>query len=151
MPTYTEATQSEPQKKKKTYNNLTKSKKTSIKELHEREETIITKANKGGAIAIVAANNYKKEGERRLNNTNNYRKLQKDPTATNINYYYMIEQKHSKNKNYYIKVSEELKKNDQKTPKLFPMTKNPGGAVVSLLNFVIQQIFENTTNVNYHL
>ena len=149
MPTYTEATQSEPQKKKKTY-NLTKSKKTSIKELHEREETIITKANKGGAIAIVAANNYKKEAERRLNNTNNYRKLQKDPTATNINYY-MIEQKHSKNKNYYIKVSEELKKNDQKTPKLFPTTKNPGGAVVSLLNFVIQQIFENTTNVNYHL
>ena len=53
----------------------------------------------------------------------------------------MIQQKHSKNKNYYMKVSEELKKNDQKTPKLLPTTKNPGSAVVSLLNFVIQQIF----------
>ena len=70
--------------KEKRYNNLTKSERTSMKELSEREDIINTKADKGGGIVIVDVKDYIKEAERQLNNTENYRKLQEDPTATNI-------------------------------------------------------------------
>ena len=55
-----------------------------MKELSEREDIIITKADKGGAVVIVDVKDYIKEAERQLNNTENYRKLQEDPTATNM-------------------------------------------------------------------
>ena len=70
--------------KEKRYNNLTKSERTSMKELSEREDIIITKADKGGAVVIADVKDYMKEVERQLNNTENYRKLQQDPTATNL-------------------------------------------------------------------
>ena len=57
---------------------------TSMKELSEREDIIITKADKGGAVVFVDVKDYVKEAEGQLNNTENYRKLQEDPTATNI-------------------------------------------------------------------
>ena len=55
--TYTQATQRELEKehakiKEKRYNNVTKSERTSMKELSEREDIIITKADKGGAVVI---------------------------------------------------------------------------------------------------
>ena len=71
MLTYIEATQRE------LSNNLTKSQRTSMKELSEREDIIITKADKGGAVVIADVKDYLKEVERQLNNTENYRKLNK--------------------------------------------------------------------------
>ena len=52
---YIEATQRELEKeqtkmKEKPYNNLTKNERTSMKELSEREDIIITKADKDGAV-----------------------------------------------------------------------------------------------------
>ena len=84
MLTYIEATQRELEKeqtkmKEKPYNNLTKNERTSMKELSEREDIIITKADKGGDVVIVDVKDYIKEAERQLNNTENYRKLQEDP------------------------------------------------------------------------
>ena len=70
--------------KEKPYNNLTKTERSRMKELSEREDIVITKADKGGAVNIVDVRDYIKEAERQLNNTENYRKLQEDPTATNI-------------------------------------------------------------------
>ena len=89
MLTYIEATQRELEKeqteiKEKSYNNLTKNKRTSMKELSEWEDIIITKADKGDAVVIVGVKDYIKEAERQLSNTENYGKLQEDPTATNM-------------------------------------------------------------------
>ena len=80
MLTYIEAIQRELEKeqtkmKEKPYNNLTINEGTSMKELSEREDIIITKADKGGAVVIVDVKDYIKEAERQLNNTENYRKL----------------------------------------------------------------------------
>ena len=61
--------------KEKPYDNLTKNQSTSMKELSEWEDIIITKADKGGAVVIVGKKDYIKEAERELNNTENYRKL----------------------------------------------------------------------------
>ena len=76
MLTYIEATQRELKKelkkmKEKPYNNLTKSERTSMKELSERVDIIITKADKGGAVVIVDVKDYIKQAERQLNNTKN--------------------------------------------------------------------------------
>ena len=76
MLTYIEATQRELEKelkkmKEKPYNNLTKSERTSMKELSERVDIIITKADKGGAVVIVDVKDYIKQAERQLNNTKN--------------------------------------------------------------------------------
>ena len=87
MLTYIEATQRELEKEQteiKSYNNLTKNKRTSMKELSEWEDIIITKADKGDAVVIVGVKDYVKEAERQLSNTKNYGKLQEDPTATNM-------------------------------------------------------------------
>ena len=63
--------------KEKPYNNLTKSERTSMKELNERDDIIIIKADKGGAVVIVDVKDYIKEAERQLNNTKNYRNFKK--------------------------------------------------------------------------
>ena len=75
--TYIEATERELEKeqtkmKEKPYNNH----RTSMKELSDQEDIIITKADKGGAVVIVGVKDYIKEAERQLNNSKNHRKLQ---------------------------------------------------------------------------
>ena len=119
MLTYIEATQRELEKeqtkmKEKPYNNLTKIERTSMKELSEREDIIITKADKGGAVVIVDVKDYIKEAERQLNNTKNYRKLQEDPTATNMKLVNDTIERFKKQKLINEKVAEDLKRNDPK-------------------------------------
>ena len=68
MLTYIEATQRELEKeqtkmKEKPYNNLTKSVRTSMKELSEWEDIIITKVDKVGAVVIVDVKDHIKEAE----------------------------------------------------------------------------------------
>ena len=74
--TYIEPTQRELEKEQtkmeeKPYNNLTKNERTSIKELSDREDIIITKADKGAAVVFVDVKDYIKEAELQLNNTEN--------------------------------------------------------------------------------
>ena len=124
MLTYIEATQRELEKelkkmKEKPYNNLTKSERTSMKELSERVGIIITKAEKGGAVVIVDVKDYIKQAERQINNTKNYRKLQEDPTVTNMKFVKNTIERFKKQKLINEKVADGLKRNDPKTPKLY--------------------------------
>ena len=64
--------------------NLTRNKRTNTQNLNKREDILITKAGKGGAVVIVYVKDYIKEAERLLTNIKNYRKLQKDPTTTKM-------------------------------------------------------------------
>ena len=75
---YIEATQRKLEKEQKPYNNLTKNERTSMKELCEREDVVIKKTDKGGAVVIVDVKDHIKEAEQQPNNTENYRKLQED-------------------------------------------------------------------------
>ena len=124
MLTYIEATQRELEKeltkmKERPYNNLTKSERTSMKELSERVGITITKAEKGGAVVIVDVKDYIKQAERQINNTKNYRKLQEDPTATNMKFVKNTIERFKKQKLINEKVADGLKRNDPKTPKLY--------------------------------
>ena len=51
--------------------------------MKRRDDTIITRADKGGAIVIPDVKLYIKEAERQLNNTETYRPLPNDPTKIN--------------------------------------------------------------------
>ena len=124
MLTYIEATQRELEKeltkmKERPYNNLTKSERTSMKELSERVGITITKAEKGGAVVIVDVKDYIKQAERQINNTKNYRKLQEDPTATNMKFVKNTIERFKKQKLINEKVADGLKRNDPTTPKLY--------------------------------
>ena len=51
--------------------------------MKRRDDTIITRADKDGAIVIQDVKLYIKEAERQLNNTETYRPLPNDPTKIN--------------------------------------------------------------------
>ena len=124
-----------------------------MKELSEREDFIITKADKGGTVVIVDVkdyyivfyihNNYSTtfvtETEQQLNNTENYRKLQEEPTATNMKLVNDTIERFKKQKLINEKVAEGLKRNNPKAPKFYLRPKihkegNPGRPVVSSVN-----------------
>ena len=46
----------------------------------DRNDIIITKADKGGAVVIIDVDDYVKEAEHQLSNKAVYKKLQYDPT-----------------------------------------------------------------------
>ena len=60
--------------------NLTKPERHALNQLKLREDIIIMRADKGGAVVIMDIIDYAKEGNRQLNNTNYYAELSYDPT-----------------------------------------------------------------------
>ena len=64
----------------KLQNNLSKDELNAIKELQNRDEQIITKADKGGAVVIMGHIDYIDEATRQLDNENCVQKLSNDPT-----------------------------------------------------------------------
>ena len=51
--------------------NLTKSERKALLNLQKRNDIIITKADKGGAVVILDIKDYIDEANRQLNDTNN--------------------------------------------------------------------------------
>ena len=64
--------------------NLSKAERTSLQKLRNRDDIIITKADKGGAVVILDVQDYIAEAERQLNDTTSYEKLGFDPTSYTI-------------------------------------------------------------------
>ena len=98
--------------KEKPYNNLTKSEMTSMNELSERGDIIITKADKGGAIVNYGC---KRLYKRSLATTKQHRKLQKTSRRPNTNKHEISKwynRKTQKTKLMSVKVAEDLKRND---------------------------------------
>ena len=62
--------------------NLSKEEKQALLDLQERDDIIITNADKGGAVVIQDVKEYIKEGNRQLNNSDFYKKVDKDLTHT---------------------------------------------------------------------
>ena len=87
-----------------------------MEELSEREDIVINKADKVGAVVIVVVKEYIKEAEQQLNNTSNYKKLQVDPK----NY---TTERFKKQKLINQKVFEGLERNDLKTLKSYLRSK----------------------------
>ena len=65
---------------KRPKDNLTKGEQEALEELSERDDIIITNADKRGAIVIMDFDKCISETQRQLNDENSYKKLQADPT-----------------------------------------------------------------------
>ena len=65
---------------KRPKDNLTKGVQKALEELSNRDDIIITNADKGGAIVIMDIDKYTFEAQRQLNDQSNCKKLQIDPT-----------------------------------------------------------------------
>ena len=59
-------------------NNLKKSELTSLEDLQQREDVVITKADKGRAVVFQDVSDYTNETNRQLNNQNCYTKCSKE-------------------------------------------------------------------------
>ena len=59
-------------------NNLKKSELTSLEDLQQREDVVITKADKGGAVVFQDVSDYINETNRQLNDQNFYTKCSKE-------------------------------------------------------------------------
>ena len=68
--------------KNKYYNNLAKGERTALKELTDRSDIMITKADKGEAVVITDVEDYVKEAKHQLNIRDPYKKLQHGPRQT---------------------------------------------------------------------
>ena len=72
-------------KKKIPKSNLTKNEADALQQLSQRDDTIITKADKGGTVVIIDVNGYIREANRQLDNTDFDKKIPNDPTESNRN------------------------------------------------------------------
>ena len=96
---------------------------------------IITKADKGGAVAIIDVEDYVKEAEYQLHNKYGYKKLQYDPTQTHSR---LVNDPIARFKNDKL-ITENIAKGLPDTPKFYTRSKihktgNPGRPVVSFVN-----------------
>ena len=134
--------------KKLPRDNLTKSEREALLNLQKRNDIIITKADKGGAVVILDINDYIDEANRQLNDTNNYEQLDFDPTELHT------ELNNLKNENLLtLRTANSLLEEKIKTPEFHLLPKkhkanNSGRPVISSVNCRTSRISEF---VDYYL
>ena len=64
-------------------NNLNENKIEALKDLNIRDDIVITKADKGAAVAIIDVGDYINEANLQLNNKEFYKEILNDPTELN--------------------------------------------------------------------
>ena len=118
---------------------MSKKEEDALQNLSKRDDIIIAKADKGGAIVIVDVDDYIQEANRQLDNKEFYKKLTIDPTEINrikvnrtIN---EIKSSHLLNE----KIANDLLSSEAKTPQFKMLPKvykegNPGRPVVSSID-----------------
>ena len=136
--TYTEATEREPKQQgdisgNKGYNNLSKGERIAMKDLSDSTDIIITKADKGGAVAIMDVKDYINETHR------HYKTLNKDPATTDVKLVNDTIQRFKKENLLKEKLADGLKVSNPKTLKFCMKPKlhkkdNPGQPVVNSVN-----------------
>ena len=133
--------------------NLTKDERKALHSLKERQDIVITKADKGGAKVIWDVNNYVDECERQLNNYNFNRKLDHNPIQDHVNLINNTLDEFKGINELSPEIADGLKPLESKTPRLYMFPKihkegNPGGPVVSSVNCHTSKI---SKFVDYHI
>ena len=121
------------------HKNLSKKEEDALQNLSKRDDIIITKADKGGAVVIVDVDDYIQEANRQLDDKEFYKKLTIDTTEINrikvnrtIN---ELKSSHLLNE----KIANDLLSSEAKTPQFKMLPKvhkegNPGRPVVSSID-----------------
>ena len=120
----------------KNQHNLSKSELGALEDLKSRDDIIITKADKGGAVVVQDVGDYIKEARRQLSDGTFYKKVKENPTNEHAA---LVENALDGLKHQGLleaKIADQLKPVDPRTPKLYLLPKihkpnNPGRPVVS--------------------
>ena len=110
-----------------------------MKNLKDREDIVITNADKGGAVVILNKDDYQKEATRQLSDKSSYKKLASDPTSDHV---HKVKQTLNElQESHFIskKMAEGLIPEKVKTPNFYMLPKvhkpdNPGRPVISSVN-----------------
>lgn len=133
--------------------NLSKEEHIALESLRNREDLVITKADKGGAVVVQDVTEYVKEANRQLADANFYKKLRENPTSENAA---LVENALDELKHKGLlekKLADKLKPVNPRTPKLYLLPKihkanNPGRPVVSSIGCHTERI---SKYVDHHL
>ena len=68
-------------KKQRNCRNLSRKEELALEDLRARNDIVICKADKGGAMVIMEVGDYIKEAERQLTDRTFYKKVQENPTS----------------------------------------------------------------------
>ena len=119
--------------------NLSKGEKLALRDLNCRDDIIITKADKGGAIVILDVEDYIAEAERQLKDSTSYEKLNNNPTSDYNELINNTIDNLIKEKELPRNIAQSLKTDKPNTPKFYTLPKihkpgNPGRPVVNCIN-----------------
>ena len=132
---------------------MTKEEINALHDLEKREDIIITKADKGGAVIIMDVKDYIQEAHRQLQDDKCYKKLLTDPTKLHTERVNKAIDRFKDEGLITEKVANGLKPLDPKTPKFSLLPKihkkhNPGRPVIDSMNCHTAGI---SKYVDYHL
>ena len=133
--------------------NLNKMETRAMDNLKNRDDIVITKADKGGAVVINGVTEYIKEANRQLSDKNFYKKLTHNPTSEHAA---LVDNAIDNMKHRGAldeKTAKKLKTDNPKTPRLYFLPKihkpnNPGRPVVSSIGCHTEKI---SHYVDHHL
>ena len=123
----------------KQLDNLTKEERNSLNTFINRDDIIILKADKGGAVVIMNTKDYIEEANRQLNNTDFYTTVDMDPTQAHAELINTSIRNFVKEKLITEKSGKALSVENPKTPRFYMLPKihkpnNPGRPVVNSIN-----------------
>ena len=133
------------------HKNLSKKEEYAMQNLSKRDDIIITKVDKGGAVVLVDVNDYVEEANRQLGNKEFYKKLTIDTTEINrIKVNRTINELKSSHL-LYEKIANDLLSSEAKTPHFEMLPKlykegNPGRPVVSSIDYHATKISKYIDN-----
>ena len=118
--------------------NLTPGEKKAMERLREREDIIISKADKGGAVVIQDVRAYISEAERQLKDTTFYRPVDRDLTQTHAEEINSTIEHFTQEKLIPERTAKGLKVHNPKTAKFYTLPKihkpgNPGRPIISAI------------------
>ena len=133
--------------------NLSKKETKALNDLKDRENIVVTKADKGGAIVVTDVSDYIEEANRQLSNRTVYKKVEENPTSLHAAYVDNTIEGLKLQGHLDEKMANQLKTSNPKTPRLYLLPKihkpgNPGRPVVSSIGCHTERI---SKYVDHHL
>ena len=133
--------------------NLSKKEIKAMEDLKKREDVVICKADKGGAVVICSVKDYIKEADRQLSDRNFYKKLPHNPTSEHAALVDNAIDNLKIQGKLDGKMADKMKTDNPKTPRFYLLPKihkpdNPGRPVVSSIDCHTEKI---SHFVDHHL
>ena len=124
-----------------------------MNDLKNREDIVICKAYKGGAVVITNMDDYVIEANRQLADKRFYKNVEENPTELHAAFVNNAIDNLKLNRHLKEKMEEQFRKSNPKNPRMYPLPKiqkpaNPGRPVVSSIGCHTERI---SKYVDHHL